>query len=88
MGGGENDEVPSWKFRAVPSLPSHLDEAWGLEVVSDLSEKVSVCPKSKTGSWVTSQGPCIVKQVAKRTGGMLPGGLRRRTAPIGVLETR
>lgn len=56
-------------------------------MVSDLSEKGSTLLKSKTGSRVTSQGPCTVKQVANGTGGMLPGGLRRRTASIGVLET-
>lgn len=37
---------------------------------------------------VIFQGPCPVKLIATGTGGMLPGGLRRRTASIGIVETR
>lgn len=86
--GGENHGIPSWKLRAAPSPPPHLGKTWGLGVVSELSEKVSKYVKSKTGSWVTSQGLCTVKHVAETTGGLLSGGLRRRTASISALETR
>lgn len=37
---------------------------------------------------VTFQGPCSVKLITKGTGGLLLGGLGRRTASIGILETR
>lgn len=72
----------------MSSLPSLLHEAWGLGVVPDLSEKVSTHLQSRAGSWVTFQDPCTVKRGAKGTGGRLQGGLRRRTASIGILETR
>lgn len=57
--GGQGHRVPPWKLRAVPSLPSHLDEAWGSGVVSDLSEGVSMCPQSKAGSWETPRLPAL-----------------------------